>query len=171
MNAKEIKTIVSDWRVAILIILIIGSLIAIYPHYDENGNLASNLQYGLDLQQGAWIQLELRAEVVGFTTDRPLNDFVGNLSKSLDADIELIDANHIEIRKYFTKEELEAKFSEQGGTLTSYQQGVSKDSAAHIKTILENKINSMGTKDAKVNTLAGLNKLSGMSGLSLPALT
>ncbi|MCK9630320.1 MAG: preprotein translocase subunit SecD [Methanoregula sp.] len=159
MNAKEIKTIVSDWRVAVLIILILGSLIAIYPHFDENGHLASNLQYGLDLQQGAWIQLELRAEVVGFTTDRPLNDFVGNLSQSLDADMELIDANHIEIRKYFTREELEAKFSEQGGTLTSYQEGVSKDSAAHIKTILENKINSMGTKDAKVNTLAGLNNV------------
>ena len=159
MNAKELKTIFSDWRVAVLIILIIGSLIAIYPHIDENGNLASNLQYGLDLHQGAWIQLELRAEVVGFTTDRPLGDFVGNLSQSLDADMELIDANHIEIRKYFTKEELEAKFSEQGGTLTSYQQGVSKDSAAHIKTILENKINSMGTKDAKVNTLAGLNNV------------
>lgn len=159
MNAKEIKRIVSDWRVAILLILIVISLVAIYPHFDEEGHLATNLQYGLDLQQGAWIQLELRAEVVGFTTDRPVSDFVSNVSQSLDADVEQIDANHLEIRKYFSQQELETKFGEAGGKLTSYQQGVSKDSAAHIKTILESKINSLGTKDAKVNTLAGLNNV------------
>ena len=43
MNSKELKALVSDWRVAILIILILISVIAIYPHIDENGNLATNL--------------------------------------------------------------------------------------------------------------------------------
>lgn len=159
MNAAELKAIVSDWRVATLIILIILSLIAIGPHIDEKGNLATNLQYGLDLQQGAWIQLELRAEVVGFTSEVPVETFISNLSRSLDADVELVDANHIEIRKYYTQAELEQKFTEAGGKLTSYQQGVSKETGSHVKTILETKINSMGTKDAKVNTLAGLNNV------------
>lgn len=159
MNAKEIKAIVSDWRVAILIVLIILSLVAIYPHFDEKGNLATNLQYGLDLQQGAWIQLEMRAEVVGFTTDGSVSDLVTALSQNLDADVELVDANHIEIRKYFTREELEQKFTEAGATLTSYQEGVSKSTAEHVKTILETKINQIGTKDAKVNTLTGLNNV------------
>lgn len=159
MNSAEIKAIIKDWRVATLIILIILSIVAIGPHIDENGHLATNLQYGLDLQQGAWIQLELRAEVVGFTTDEPLETFVTKLSNNLDADVELIDANHIEIRKYFTQAELEQKFAEAGGKLTSYQQGVSKNTASHVKTILETKINSLGTKDAKVNTLAGLNNV------------
>ena len=54
---------------ATLIILVLLSVIAIYPHFDENGNLASNLQYGLDLQQGAWIQLEMKGEVIGYTTE------------------------------------------------------------------------------------------------------
>ncbi|MDD1694966.1 MAG: preprotein translocase subunit SecD [Methanoregula sp.] len=159
MNATEIKALVSDWRVAVLIILIVLSLVAIYPHFDENGHLASNLQYGLDLQQGAWIQLELKGEVVGYTTDLPDADFISNVSKSLDADVEQVDANHLEIRKSFTQAELESAFSQNSGKLTSYQQGVSKDTAAHIKTILENKINALGTKDAKVNTLTGLNNV------------
>jgi preprotein translocase subunit SecD len=159
MNAKDIKALISDWRVATMLILIVISLVAIYPHINENGNLATNLQYGLDLQQGAWIQLELRAEVVGFTTDQPIDDFISNLSTSLDTDVELVDANHLEIRKYYSQEELASKFSDAGGKLTSYQQGVSKATAEHVKTILETKINSLGTKDAKVNTLTGLNNV------------
>ena len=159
MNSKEMKALVTDWRVAALIILIVLSVVAIYPHIDKDGNLATNLQYGLDLQQGAWIQLEMRAEVVGFTTELPVNDFISNLSTNLDAEVEQVDANHLEIRKYYTQPELEAAFSKADGKLTSYQQGVSKATAAHVKTILETKINSLGTKDAKVNTLTGLNNV------------
>ena len=88
MNAKEIKRLLTDWRIATLIILIVLSVIAIYPHFDQDGNLATNLQYGLDLQQGSWIQLELKGEVVGFTTDRPVNDFITNLSQSLDTEVD-----------------------------------------------------------------------------------
>jgi len=63
MNAGEIKKLLLDWRVALLIVLIVLSVVAIWPHFDSNGKFATNLQYGLDLQQGAWIQLEYRAEV------------------------------------------------------------------------------------------------------------
>jgi len=159
MNTPEIKAIMSDWRVAIMIILVILSLVAIYPHFDENGNLATNLQYGLDLQQGAWIQLEMRGEVVGFTTDGSVSDLLTSLSKTLDADVELTDANHIEIRKSYSREDLEKIFADNGAKLTSYQEGVSKTTADDVKLILENKINTLGTKDAKVNTLAGLNNV------------
>jgi preprotein translocase subunit SecD len=159
MNAKEIKAIVTDWRVATLLILIVLSIVAIYPHIGPDGNVATNLQYGLDLQQGAWIQLDLQAEVVGFTTDRNVNDFISDLSTKLDADVEQVDANHLEIRKYIAQPALEAAFTTSGGKLTSYQQGVSKTTAEHVKLILENKINTLGTKDAKVNVLTGLNNV------------
>ena len=99
------------------------------------------------------------AEVVGYTTDRPVSDFVANLSTSLDTDVEQVDATHLEIRKSFTQAELEKAFSDNGGKLTSYQQGVSKTTADDVKLILENKINTLGTKDAKVNTLTGLNNV------------
>ena len=81
MNGTELKALVSDWRVATLIILILLSVVAIFPHFDQQGHMVSNLQYGLDLQQGSWLQLEFRAEVVGFTSDRPVNEFITDLSK------------------------------------------------------------------------------------------
>ena len=78
MNKDEIVTLLKDWRVALLIILVVGSLIAIGPHY-QNGELTTNLQYGLDLQKGAWLQLEFKSEVVGFQTDKPVNEFIDAL--------------------------------------------------------------------------------------------
>jgi preprotein translocase subunit SecD len=159
MKQKELKALVTDWRVATLIILILLSVIAIFPHFDEQGHMASNLQYGLDLQQGAWIQLEFKGEVVGYTTDQPVDTFVSNLSKQLDAEVIQIDANHLEIRKLYNQTDLEPVFAAEGGKITSYQQGVSKSTADTVKRVLENKINAMGTKDAKVNTLTGFNNV------------
>ncbi len=159
MNRQDIVALLKDWRVAIWIILLIGSVIVIGPHIDSNGKFATNLQFGLDLQQGAWLQLEFRAEVVGFQTDRPVDAFIGDLRNATDADVLLVNENHLEIRKLFTREELEPIFATAGGTITSYDQGVSSSTADDVKRILENKINSLGTKDAKVNTLTGLNNV------------
>lgn len=159
MNLKELKTVISDWRVLTLLVLVILSIIAIYPYIDQDGHLASNIQYGLDLQQGSWLQLEFRAEVVGFTSDRPLEDFIRDLTNSLDTEVLLVDTNHLEIRKYYAQAELEPIFTAAGGKITSYQPGVSKATADDVKRILENKINTLGTKNAKVNTLTGLNNV------------
>lgn len=159
MNQKELKTLLTDWRVAALIILVVLSVIAIYPHVDEKGQIATNLQYGLDLQQGAWIQLEFKGEVVGYTTSQPVDIFISNLSKQLDAEVTQVDANHLEIRKLYTQAELEPLFETAGGKITSYSQGVSKPTAETVKRVLENKINAMGTKDAKVNILTGFNNV------------
>jgi len=159
MNQKELKALVSDWRVATLIILLLISVVAIYPHFDDKGNIATNLQYGLDLQHGAWIQLEMKGEVVGFTTDQPMDDFITNLSKAADSEVILIDESHLEIRKSYTQEELKPFFEAAGGEITTYNMGVSKSTADTVKRILESKINAIGTKDAKVNTLTGFNNV------------
>ncbi len=156
MNSKEIIAIVKNWQVALVIILVILSVIAINPHF-EDGKFTTNLQFGLDLQTGTWLQMEFKAEVIGFDTDRPVSEFMTDLQKSLDADIYRIADNKLEIRKYYTREELEPVFTAAGGTLTSYEVGVSKETADDVKRILENKINNLGTKDAKVNPLTGLN--------------
>ncbi|WP_321508662.1 preprotein translocase subunit SecD [uncultured Methanoregula sp.] len=159
MNGKELMKLVKDWRVAALLILIVLSVVAIYPHFDDKGNLTSNLQYGLDLQNGAWLQMEFQAEVVGFTTDQPVSDFISNLSKKLDTEVLLVetsDPTHLEIRKYYSREDLEQIFAGEGGKVTSYQKGVSKNTGELVKKILENKLNSLGTKDTKINILAGM---------------
>ena len=153
------KAILLDWRVATLIILVLLSVIAIYPHFDENGNLASNLQYGLDLQQGAWIQLEMKGEVIGYTTSQPVDVFVANLTRQLGTEVVVVDENHLEIRKIFSQAELVPVVAADGGKITSFQPGVSKATADDVKLILENKINTLGTKDAKVNVLSGLNNV------------
>jgi preprotein translocase subunit SecD len=159
MKEGRLKDLMKDWRVLTLAILLILSVVAIYPHFDEKGNLTTNLQYGLDLQQGAWLQLEFKSEVVGYTTTQPVETFIANLTKNLDTEVLQVDANHLEIRKSYTQEELEPIFAASGGKIVSYQPGVSKDTADLTKRILENKINTMGTKDAKVNTLIGMNNV------------
>jgi preprotein translocase subunit SecD len=159
MNQKELKALATDWRVATLIILVVLSVIVIFPHFDNQGHLGSNLQYGLDLQQGSWIQLEFKGEVVGFDTHEPLEPFVTNLSKKLDAEVVVVDATHLEIRKLYNQTDLDPVFAAEGGKITSYQQGVSKSTADDVKRILESKINAIGTQDAKVNTLTGFNNI------------
>ena len=161
MNTRELKKLLLDWRVAMLLILVAASLAAIYfyPSFSPQKGVEGNLQFGLDLQQGAWLQLEFQASVIGFTTDRPLNDFITDLSEKLDTEVQVIDENHLEIRKFYTQEELAPIVESAGGKVTSYQQGVSKTTADVVKRILENKINTLGTKDAKVNTLTGLNNV------------
>ena len=149
MNQKELKALVTDWRVAILIILVILSVIAIYPHFDEKGNIATNLQYGLDLQQGAWIQLEFKGEVVGFTTDEPVDTFIANLSKQADAEVIYVDETHLEIRKFYTQAELEPLFETAGGKITSYSQGVSKSTADTVKRVLEKQDQRHGHQGCK----------------------
>jgi preprotein translocase subunit SecD len=112
-----------------------------------------------DIQQGTWLQLEFKAEVAGFTTDHPLEEFIPELANNLDAEVMQVDANHLEIRKYYSQADLEPKFLASGGKLTSYQHGVSESTAEEVKRILENKINTLGTKDAKVNILTGVNNV------------
>jgi len=159
MNQKELKALLTDWRVAALIVLVVLSVIAIFPHFDDKGHITSNLQYGLDLQQGAWIQLEFKGEVVGYTTDQPVDIFISNLSKQLGTEVLQMDENHLEIRKLYNQTDLEPIFASEGGKITSYSQGVSKSTADTVKRVLENKINQLGTKDAKVNTLTGFNNV------------
>ncbi len=153
---SKLKAMLGHWQVVLMLILIIGSAIAIYPRF-EDGQFTTNLQYGLDLQEGTWLQMEFQAEVVGFETDRPIEDFISDLQTKLDAEIYLIQEDKLEIRKYYPRETLEAEFTSAGGQLTSYEQGVSRETAEDVKRILENKLNNLGTKDARVNPLTGLN--------------
>ncbi|MCQ8894639.1 MAG: preprotein translocase subunit SecD [Methanolinea sp.] len=159
MTSGKIKAIVSHWQVALMIVLVVGAAIAIGPRF-EDGKFTTNIQYGLDLQEGTWLQMEFQAVVAGFETDRPVGDFAGDLQKALDADVVIIDEKRIEIRKFVPREELERDFTDAGGRLTSYEQGISRQTAEDIKRILENKLNALGTKDARVNPLIGLSGVS-----------
>jgi len=155
MSDSKLMACLKHWQVALMLILVVASVIAIAPRF-EDGKFTTNLQYGLDLQEGTWLQMEFKAEIVGFETDQSPDVFVSNLKKQLDAEMYIIEDGKLEIRSYFPKETLEAAFTSSGGKLTSYEQGVSKETADDVKRILETKLNALGTKDARVNPLTSL---------------
>jgi len=159
MDKETYIELLKDYRVFALIIILILSVIAIGPHF-EDGHLTTNLKYGLDLDGGAWIQMEFQGVVVTFDTDqRNLDPLITNLSKSLEADVIFIDQNTLEIRKAVSEAELTALFAENELNLIAYNHGVSKNTANDVKRVLENKVNSLGNRDAKIYTVVGLNNV------------
>jgi preprotein translocase subunit SecD len=152
VKKEGIREVVKDWRVLLLIALIVLAFGAIYPHF-ENGKFTTALQFGLDLQGGSWLQMTFNSEVVGFTSQRTPEDLATALGSRLNAEVSSAGPGQLEIRKLFTMEELEAAFAAENATLTTYTQGVSPSTGADIKRILEEKINTLGTRDARVNLL------------------
>ena len=149
---EGLREIVKDWRVLLLIALIVLSVGAIYPHF-ENGQFTTALQFGLDLQGGSWLQMSFDSEVVGFTSQLSASDLAANLSTRLNAEVSPVGPNQLEIQKLFTQANLEEAFTAENATLTTYEQGVSQATGADIKRILEEKVNTLGTKDTQVNLL------------------
>ena len=147
-----------DWRVALMLFLVVFSIVSIYviPPGIANGP-TGNLQLGLDLEGGSWIQLSFRSEVVRFDTTEDPDVFANRIGKALDTEVFQFEKDRMEIRAPFTRDMLEPVFAENGGSIVAYESGVSRETGDQIKLILENKVNSLGTKDARVNTITTLN--------------
>ncbi|MDI9633524.1 MAG: preprotein translocase subunit SecD [Methanolinea sp.] len=159
MNADRLKAILGHWQVALMVVLLVLAVVSIAPRV-EDGKFTTNLQYGLDLQEGTWLQMEFKAVVAGFETREDPDAFADAVRQRLDAEVYLLGGNKLEVRKFVPREELEATFAAAGGRLTTYEQGVSRATAEEVKRILENKLNALGTKDARVNPLVGLSGVS-----------
>lgn len=157
---STLKKIFTDWRILIMVGLIIFSILSIYALPPAvNKGIEGNLQLGLDLQGGSWIQLSFQSEVVRFSSDKSAYDLSEELSKRIDAEVIVLSDDQLEIRKYYPEDELKEIFAESGAKIVSYQQGVSKETADDIKRILEDKVNNLGTQDAKLNIISSLNDI------------
>ena len=66
---KENQSIFKDIRVRIFIIALIASLVAIHPWYVPNEGFTTNLNYGLDLEGGSWLQIKLQGAVAQVDAD------------------------------------------------------------------------------------------------------
>lgn len=55
-------------RFLLLVLVVLGSIAAIMPSY-SNGEFSTNLQYGLDLEGGTWLQLQLQGAVAKIDAD------------------------------------------------------------------------------------------------------
>jgi len=59
----EEDSLIRDPRILLLIAGIIVSIILIYPH-PTDGGISTSLNYGLELEGGSWLQLELQGAIV-----------------------------------------------------------------------------------------------------------
>ncbi|MCP1661799.1 MAG: preprotein translocase subunit SecD [Methanocalculus sp. MSAO_Arc1] len=154
VHREEQVSLLRDWRIILMIAAIIFAIASIYflpPAFDKG--IQGNIGLGLDLEGGSWIQLEYKAQLVTFETDQPIEELVSGLQKELDTEVNLVEADILEIRKAVAQEDLEPIFARYGATITRYEIGVSEETAETVKRILEEKINRLGTRDATVNTL------------------
>ncbi|AEH61571.1 SecD/SecF/SecDF export membrane protein [Methanosalsum zhilinae DSM 4017] len=71
MNSKDEEPpgLLKDFRVRIFIIVLLLAVIAIQPWYSSDEGFTSNLQYGLDLEGGSWLQLRLAGGVAQLDAD------------------------------------------------------------------------------------------------------
>ncbi|MHC1625912.1 MAG: preprotein translocase subunit SecD [Methanoculleaceae archaeon] len=150
MTGKE--SILRDWHVILMALLVGGSIAAIYL-IPPNPSPTGNIRFGLDLEGGSWLQLEYRAVVVGFDETGTLEEVIPLLEDAFDVDVVAAGPQAVEIRKVIPREEVESVLEGAGIRLTSYQRGVSSGTADLIKRILEDKVNTFGMLDARINTV------------------
>jgi len=63
------KSLLKNPRVIIFIILFLGSIVAIHPGYTPGKGTTSNLNFGLDLEGGSWLQIQLEGALVQVDVD------------------------------------------------------------------------------------------------------
>jgi preprotein translocase subunit SecD len=151
--------VIRDPRVILVLVLVALSLAAIFvPFGDREG--ATNLQFGLDLEGGSWIQLEFQSEVVTIGQGADVNAVAESMGKTLDCTVVPIDETKVEVQKSATEGELRAAVEAAGASFVGYEPGVGTETADSVKRILESKLNSLGTSDVKINTLTNINGVS-----------
>ncbi len=96
-EAKEAKRmkLYKDFRVIIFVLAMLFALVAIHPSYSPERGLSSSLQYGLDLEGGTRLQLELQGVIAGINID-PAAIIEKEYSDALGA-IEITDSSDYEV--------------------------------------------------------------------------
>lgn len=69
---EQQQSIFKDIRVIVFILAILGSIIFIHPWYSSGEGFTTNLNYGLDLEGGSWLQLKLQGAVAQLDADSGL---------------------------------------------------------------------------------------------------
>ncbi|NLI62601.1 MAG: preprotein translocase subunit SecD [Methanosarcinaceae archaeon] len=93
MNDDKKETpIYKNWRFLIFVIALAISVIAIGPWYSAEEGFTTNLNYGLDIEGGSWIQLELNGVMASLDADPKM--IVQTLSeKEIGTSVNMISSN------------------------------------------------------------------------------
>lgn len=60
---SDIKSLFKNPRVIIFLLLLLGSIVAIHPSYTPGEGVTTNLNFGLDLEGGSWLQIKLEGAI------------------------------------------------------------------------------------------------------------
>lgn len=89
---KEDQSIFKDIRVRIFIIALLASLVAIHPWYVADEGFTTNLNYGLDLEGGSWLQIKLQGAIAQVDAD-PGAIVKQMVESTIGTSIEITDVN------------------------------------------------------------------------------
>ncbi|WP_292376910.1 preprotein translocase subunit SecD [Methanosarcina sp. UBA411] len=87
---SDIKSLFKNPRVIIFLLLLLGSIVAIHPSYTPGEGVTTNLNFGLDLEGGSWLQIKLEGA---------LAQIDANSGKLVSGIVEPIIGSPIEITK------------------------------------------------------------------------
>lgn len=63
------KSLLKNPRVIIFILIFLGSIVAIHPSYTPGEGITTNLNFGLDLEGGSWLQIKLEGALAQIDVD------------------------------------------------------------------------------------------------------
>lgn len=63
------KSLLKNPRVIIFILILLGSIVVIHPSYTPGEGITTNLNFGLDLEGGSWLQIKLEGALAQIDVD------------------------------------------------------------------------------------------------------
>jgi preprotein translocase subunit SecD len=66
---SDIKSLFKNPRVIIFTLILLGSIVAIHPSYTPGEGVTTNLNFGLDLEGGSWLQIKLEGALAQIDAD------------------------------------------------------------------------------------------------------
>jgi len=147
------KGLLKDIKVIAVLLCVLAALVVIYvyPPPPPDAGINGNLNYGLDLVGGSWLQLKLEGTVVGITAPVSESEVASFLEEELDAEVIYYTGEEVavyEIRKSVSKAELSDVLSEIGGSIAKkldgsdfFEEGVTKETRDETRRIIDVKLN------------------------------
>lgn len=127
------KSLLKNPRVIIFILILLGSIVAIHPSYTPGEGITTNLNFGLDLEGGSWLQIKLEGVLVQIDADS------GNLVSGI---VEPIIGAPIEI----TKNSLDVGGSVDKSVTFTTSASVSASQLESLGTVSVDKLNGNTTQ-------------------------
>jgi len=101
IEEKKEKPIYTDYRIILLVLALLISVVAIGPWYSAEEGFHTRINYGLDIAGGSWIQLKLNGAVA--QVDAAPRDIVAEMTKTeFPSGIEIVSSSYTNETAYVT---------------------------------------------------------------------